>query len=419
VTARRRAVNTGLLDVWPSCFGLEFPSSYPARPRFPHSVFRVLARRHSLPFPPFDRMSRPHDSGWRRLSGWLRIACGLALVGLLLWHAAGSDSLSQLRDHPPNATRLALAWGVVLLGSVIAFLRWRCVVVAAGIPMTIGEALRLGAIGFACNFVALGSVGGDVVKATLLAKPRPGRRAAAITTVVVDRVLGLVGFLAYAGVAVLWLGTATADEATPLRLLSRSVLIVAAIAVGGLLMFFAPGRPLERLAAAFRNVPVIGAIAGRVADLAAVYRDGWRSLLAAQGLGLLMNGVFIVSFYIAATSLPLSVPSLADHFFVVPLALCSGALPISPNGLGTIEATTEFLYRSVDPTTMVGAGTLAALAHRAAMLAAGVAMACYFFAAGGRRSDVETAANESTSISEDGSGTDEVSAAEALSRQIV
>jgi hypothetical protein len=354
-------------------------------------------------------MSQPHDSGWRRLSGWLRIACGLALVGLLLWHAAGSDSLSQLREHPPNATRLALAWGVVLLGSVIAFLRWRCVVAAAGIPMTIGEALRLGAI----------SVGGDVVKATLLAKPRPGRRAAAITTVVVDRVLGLVGFLAYAGVAVLWLGTATAEEATPLRLLSRSVLVVAAIAVGGLLLFFAPGRPLERLAAAFRKMPLIGTVAGRVADLAAVYRDGWRSLLAAQGLGLLMNGVFIVSFYIAATSLPLRVPSLADHFFVVPLALCSGALPISPNGLGTIEATAEFLYRSVDPTTMVGAGTLAALAHRAAMLAAGVAMACYFFAVGGRRSDVEAAANESTSISEDGSGTDEVGAPEALSRQTV
>ncbi|QDV73161.1 hypothetical protein K2D_13360 [Planctomycetes bacterium K2D] len=354
-----------------------------------------------------------------QVSGWLRIICGLGLVGLLLWHAAGSDSLAQLRDHPPSVTRLAVAWGAVMLGNLIAFLRWRSVVAAAGIPMTIAEALRLGAIGFACNFVALGSVGGDVVKATLLAKPRPGRRAAAVTTVVVDRVLGLVGFLAYAGVAVLVLGTAFGEEATPLRLLSRSVLIVAGIAVGGLLAFFAPGRPLERIAGSLRNAPLLGAIAGRVADLAAVYRDGWRSLLAAQGLGLMMNGVFILSFYVAATSLPQPAPSLADHFFVVPLALCSGALPISPNGLGTIEATTEFLYRSIDPATAVGVGTLAALAHRGAMLAAGVAMACYFFAAGGRRSEVEAAASENTSMSDDGSGTAADGDDDALSRQIV
>ena len=353
-----------------------------------------------------------------QFSAWLRLACGLALVGLLLWHAAGSDSLSQLRDHPPSAPRLALAWVVVLVGNFIAFLRWRCVVHAAGVPLKISEAVRLGAIGFACNFVTLGSVGGDVVKATLLAKPRPGRRTAAITTVVVDRALGLAGFLTYAGVAVLLLGTAT-GEATPLRLLSRSVLAVAAIAVGGLSLFFAPGRPLERIASSLRETPVIGAIAGHVADLAAAYRDGWRSLLAAQGLGLLMNGVFILSFYIAATSLPQTVPSLADHFFVVPLALCSGALPISPNGLGTIEATTEFLYRSVDPATAIGVGTLAALAHRVAMIAAGVAMACYYFAAGGRRGDIEAAASESPIASDEGSGTDEVGSAEALSRQTV
>lgn len=340
------------------------------------------------------------------------------MVGLLLWHAAGHDSLDQLRSHPPSAPRLALALGAILVGNVLSFLRWRYVVVAAGIPISVAESLRLGAIGFACNFVALGSVGGDVVKAALLAKPRPGRRGAAITTVLVDRVLGLVGFFTYAGVAALWLGTATSDEATPLRLLSRSVLAVAAVVLGGLLAFFAPGRPLERVASSLTGAPGIGPLARRVAGLAAVYRDGWRSLLMAVAVGLLMNGVFILSFYVAATSLPLGVPSLADHFFVVPLALVSGTLPISPNGLGTIEATTEFLYRAVAPATAVGAGTLAALAHRFAMLAAGIVMACYYFAAGGRRSDVEAAASESSSAIDDGSGTDE-DGPDALSRQTV
>lgn len=350
------------------------------------------------------------------LTGWLRVACGLVLVGLLLWHAAGHESLAQLRETPPSVPRLALALAIVVVGSLLSFIRWRCVVVAAGIPLGVAEALRLGAIGFACNFVALGSIGGDVVKAALLAKPRPGQRGAAITTVLVDRVLGLVGFLSYAAAAVLLLGTAS-SEATTLRVLSQSTLVAAAVAIGGMLAFFAPGRPLERLAASLRHAPIVGPAAKRVAELASVYRDGWRSLLAALAFGLGMNGVFILSFFVAATSLPLAVPSLASHFFVVPLALVSGTLPISPNGLGTIEATTEFLYRAVEPTTAVGAGTLASLTHRVTMLAAGVVAACYYFAVGGRRSEVEAAASEISSITEEGSGTDNED--DALSRHTV
>ncbi|TWT95965.1 hypothetical protein Pla108_30430 [Botrimarina colliarenosi] len=350
--------------------------------------------------------------------GGLRVACGLALVGWLLWHAAAHEAFQQLWADPPRVSRLAVAWVTVLLGLALAFLRWRFVAAAVGIRMSLAETMRLGAIGFACNFVALGSVGGDVVKAALLAKNRRGQRGAAITTVLVDRALGLVGFLSYAGAAVLWTGSATAAESTPLRLLSQSILVAAVVAIAGFTAFFAPGRPVERLAAIFNRAPLVGPLSQRVGELAALYRDGWRGLLQAMGVGLLMNGVFILSFYAAATSLPVATPSLAEHFFVVPLALISGTLPISPNGLGTIEATTEFLYRAVQPSTTVGAGTLAALAHRLVMLVAGVAAAGYYYAAGGRRSEIEDATTASSSPSEEGSGTADDGEA-AASRQIV
>lgn len=339
-----------------------------------------------------------------------RLACGVGLVALLLWQASGHDALARLRETPPDSGRLAASWGAVVAGSVLAFLRWRAVAHAAGIPMSVGEALRLGALGFACNFVALGSVGGDVVKAALLAKGRPGRRSAAVTTVLVDRLLGLTGFLTYAAAAVLVTGAAASSSAA-LRLLSQSTLAAAALALSAFGAVFAPGRPLERVAAFFGRVPLLSSIGARVGELTATYRNGWRSLLTAGAIGLAMNGVFILSFALAASALPLQTPSLVEHLLIVPLALISGTLPISPNGLGTIEATTEYLYRAIDPATTVGAGTLAALAHRLAMLLAGVAAAGLYYATATRRRAPRSAAITSEAAA--GSGTEAVGAATA------
>lgn len=342
------------------------------------------------------------------LSGWLRLLCGVALVGWLLWQAAGHETFDQLRANPPNLGMLAVAWGVLIVAVGLSFVRWWLVSCAAGIPISLPEALRLGAIGFACNFVALGSVGGDVVKATLLAKPRPGQRGTAVTTVLVDRLMGLLGFLLFASSAILVTGGATGVEATPLRVLCRTVLAAAAIAIVAFVIPLAPGRPLERLAKAFGKMPLVGTVAEKAGELAAVYHDGRRTLLAALLAGLAMNGVFILSFYLAAAALPLPIPTLAEHYFAVPLVAICGALPISPNGLGTIEAAAEYLYRTLLPEAVVGTGVLAALSHRLAMIATGVVAAAYYYAAGGRRVEDEIA--EAASISSDaasveGSGT--------------
>lgn len=344
------------------------------------------------------------------LASALRIGCGVLLIGWLLWQAAGSETLGRLKSTPPDLGWLALAWVGVLTALTLSILRWRSVVSAAGIDLSVFEALRLGALGYACNFVALGSVGGDVVKATLLAKPRPGQRAAAVTTIFVDRLFGLLGFLTYASLAVLLTGVAVAEEPSPLRLLSRSTLAAAGVAWVCFAVAMAPGRLVERLAGALKETPGVGAIAERAAEIAATYHDRRGRLIAAIVFGFAMNGTFILSFYAAAKSLPLLTPGLADHFLAVPLTAISGTLPISPNGLGTMEATAEYLYRVLSPDSPVGAGTLASLCHRLTMVAAGVCAAIFYYTTGGRRLDEEIAeaANaNSAAAADEGSGTAE------------
>lgn len=337
----------------------------------------------------------------------LKVACGVGLVGWLLWQAAGHEAFDRLAGSRPRVGALVTSWAAIVTALAFAFSRWRLVAAAAGIPMSLAEAMRLGAIGFALNFVALGSIGGDVAKAALLAKPRPGSRAAAVTTVVVDRLFGLLGFLLFASAAILATGTAGEATEPALRVLSRSTLTATAICVAVFVTPLATPPAWRRWFVRLTGgVPLLGPAVERAADLATTYQSGAASLLGALALGLVANGAFIYSFYAAAMALPLAAPSLTAHLQIVPLAMIAGALPISPNGLGTIEATAEYLYRTLEPSTSVGDGTFVAITHRLVMLAVGVAAVVYSYASGGRRlAESVEPINTASPISDDGSGT--------------
>ena len=68
------------------------------------------------------------------------------------------------------------------------------------------DAFRLGFLGYLFNFVSLGSVGGDLFKAVFIAREQHGKRAEAVATVVIDRVIGLYVLFFVASVAALATG---------------------------------------------------------------------------------------------------------------------------------------------------------------------------------------------------------------------
>ncbi|MEN0110723.1 MAG: lysylphosphatidylglycerol synthase transmembrane domain-containing protein [Planctomycetota bacterium] len=315
----------------------------------------------------------------------LKATLGLALVGWLLWLAAGDETLARLREAPPSPAWLGASAAGVAAAITLSWLRWRLVAEAARVTISVAEAIRLGAIGFALNFVALGNVGGDVAKAALLAKGRPGLRGRAVSTVLVDRLMGLLGLLLLASAAVLASGLARSDTPAALRALSRLTLAVTGVGVAAYASVFFPDRLWARGAFAARRVPVLGALLRRAAEFVRLYRGGGRRLLGALALGLLADAVFVGSFAAVAEATPLPTPGWGEHALIVPLAMIAGALPISPSGLGTIEATVELLYRQLaaDPATAAaGVGTIVALTHRLVMVVVGVAAAVWYSVSG-------------------------------------
>ena len=79
--------------------------------------------------------------------------------------------------------------------------RFRMVFRSQDIDLTYGESMKLCFAGNFLNFVALGSTGGDVVKAYYVCQ-KTHRKTEAITTLFLDRIIGLLGLLIAVGFSI-------------------------------------------------------------------------------------------------------------------------------------------------------------------------------------------------------------------------
>ena len=85
----------------------------------------------------------------------------------------------------------------------------------------------------------------------------------------------------------------------------------------------------------------------------------------AFGLSIVMSvGVHLMltlSMYLIARSLYPSVPTLGEHFIIVPIAMLASALPLTPAGIGVFEAAVDLLYKMIPANATNASGTLVAL----------------------------------------------------------
>ena len=136
------------------------------------------------------------------------------------------------REMDPGG--LVAALGMLLIAAALSVTRWWRLLAVAGCPTSWWNALRLTFLGFFFNLVVPGLTGGDVIKAVLVVRENPERRADALVTVIVDRGLGLVVLVGLAAIVVLLPGSHFGDLRWP-------VLFTFAGMLGGILFVLHPG----------------------------------------------------------------------------------------------------------------------------------------------------------------------------------
>jgi uncharacterized protein (TIRG00374 family) len=301
----------------------------------------------------------------------------IALVTWLLVDVPRRDPelFHTLRNQPKNWVALSGGVLMVLVATLIAFYRWMLLVRGLGLPFRLADALRLGFLGYILNFVALGHSGGDLFKAVFIAREQPGRRIEAVSTVVIDRILGLFGLLLVASGA-LWLFQPTG---TPLRALGQGVrLLTVMVAVVGLVVLL-PDFSRSVFVRRLFQARLVGPLLQRLVAAVTAYRQRKSLLLVAAGLSIGVHLLIGIALWCGSIGLFPQTPTLVEHQIISPLANVAGALPVAPAGLGTFEYAMAALYEYIPRHHGgMGRGLAVALCYRIMTLAIAVIGVVYY-----------------------------------------
>jgi len=327
----------------------------------------------------------PHPTKKKRLLlGSLKLLLAVTILGFLIARIQTHDGFERLLNEPKHWPSLLLAQGMVLTGFSLSFVRWYLLIRGLGLPFHLRDAFRLGSLGYMLNQVSPGSVGGDLLKAVFIAKEHPEKKTEAVASVLLDRVIGLYAILLVASVGLILLGQAapigqTTEPNAILRTMQTIVWTAAAAGTVGLMLALSPAATGNRVRQLADHIPVVGPTAIRLLETVAVYRHRRRYLAGALGLALVTHNLVIVAFWIICRSLPVYDPSLIENASVVPLGLAISTLPLTPGGLGTLEAGFEFLFTTIGAAE--GDGTIIALTYRAMTYGVATIGACYYLTA--------------------------------------
>ena len=285
----------------------------------------------------------------RGVSHW-RILSLLLPFSILAWlvfdmHRKDPETWQTLVQQPKGWGWLGLALVLCLAGVSLSFLRWHLLVRALNIPFYVSDAFRLGFLGYLCNFVLLGSMGGDLAKAVMVARENPGRRPEVVASIFIDRVVGLLAVFLFVGIGFALLETE--QFPTPMRMLGRMTQLAAVLGVLGSLgaMLLPSLAPLvQRL---LSPIPRLQKWADRVLGTIELYRSRKWTLLAAGGISLCIQWIMATALFLAATGIYRDAPTLQEHLVIGPTAAVAAAIPVAPAGLGTSELAMKYLYETV------------------------------------------------------------------------
>lgn len=248
-----------------------------------------------------------------------------------VWKLGPSLLVSTLLDVQPGWLLVSIGlWGVTIL---LGAWRWYLVLRAQGLDPGFRRTLEISFVAHFFNSFLLGSTGGDVLKAYYAARVTHHLKAEAVTTVLLDRVLGLFAMLAFAAVMLIPnLALVTAHPKT----VALAVAILGMFTTAGILVLVSLRSGLSQifpgLRARLRLLPKAEVLERGLGACRALGRN--RSLFIRTLLvSLLLTVVCVYQLLTLAWGYGLSVPE-KPLFLVVPAVICISALPVTPNGLG-------------------------------------------------------------------------------------
>lgn len=283
----------------------------------------------------------------------------LALVLLvLLASRVHLDRLSSIRMLNLLAS-LGLAGMLMCLQISAGAYRWKLLLAAQGIKMPFSRAVSLSFQGNAFSlFLPGGALGGDVVKAAVLAaETRSGKRVEGITTVALDRLIGMCAlFLLVLAVAAA--GFHRIQQVDPLvraGIYGLLVFCLIGVIIVGALFFQDLVFRVRALDFLRRKADILlkGKLT-RVLEAISLYRRERMTLLKAFLISLFLVHPFLLSaLYVILWGIQAAAPDFVASYLAISLGNSAAVIPVTPGGLGARDQIAAMVLKAfgIDPTS--------------------------------------------------------------------
>ena len=319
----------------------------------------------------------------------LKIGISVGIIAYLIWDAQrpnkeGVNVFEQLRDRPKQWGLLAAAWVFCASAVMLTLIRWWYLVRAVEVPLRFRDALRIGFLGYLYNLAPLGIIGGDVLKAWMLAWEYPRSKARAVASVIVDRVIGLYLLFIVASAAIILTGFWRLDDPQGhIRTVCIVTFTVTAVGAVCVALVLSPGATDGRGSRALARLPRVGHAFSSLLEAIRIYRSKPRVLFVASLMSVGVHVLFATGVYLIARGSvrPDALPGRALRGQSA--GRLDGAIPLVA---GPFEFVLNLLYTLVpEPGIIVppGQGLVVALGYRLICVLIAAIGFCYYL--GSRR----------------------------------
>jgi uncharacterized protein (TIRG00374 family) len=266
------------------------------------------------------------------------ITAKISVAVALLWLLMSRVDIAVLREMLVTCSKPLFLAGIVLIGCtvLIAGLRWMILVRATGLHLRWRDLTSIAIIGqFFATFLP-GPLGDDLTRMVYITRIAGDKAPLAISSVVIDRLIGLSVILLLALFVMPWhskLLFANAQTAT----------FAGALIAGGLfiltclcLFFAVPRHWLHRVGSALMQRVPAGRWRMLSGRFAGAYLDRRRALARVLIIAFLVQVILCAVYWVAGMAVGIEVgPGL--WFGFVPVVLAAHAIPVTIAGLGIRE----------------------------------------------------------------------------------
>ncbi len=280
----------------------------------------------------------------RRLLALLQLVAGLTVVVILIWRLDNRKALLDNWRAALNSPGWIFA-GIVFLGLSMftTAWRWHTIVRIRHKSLSLLDANAITLSGHLFNLVLPGATGGDIIRAAYAAKVSPGERAEIASTVLLDRLIGVLSIILMTNIIVLLrLKFFMASPLLKSVAIFFFILLIAGITGTTLIIGMNHLERHPRLRS-FLQRSRIGSLAARIYEALHLAFRNPGSMLSCVFLSVICQ-LFQVSCAWCMSCAIATGLRWPDFAAIMPVVNTAAMVPISPGGLGLREAVMQELF---------------------------------------------------------------------------